>query len=112
MADKFDSLIEEFKAMIYSVRGYADLPCVCVPSANPREGMTEESIRVCTPCHLESLFDETLEHARDQVRYIQGMAERHPSKSVKTEQKPVRKTNVVRFHPMGRKSQPQALWKD
>ena len=112
MTDKFDSLIKEFKALIDSVRSYADLPCVCVPSADPREGMTPESIRVCTPCHLESLFDETLEHARDQVRYIEGMAGRHPSKPVSIEQKLVRKTNVVRFHPMGREPQPHALWKD
>jgi hypothetical protein len=109
MSDSFDDIIKQFAALVERVRSLADLPCVCIPAHVVGVKAHEAALAKCTPCHLESLFDETLEHAKGQVEYIEEMAANHPPAPAITA---AVQTNVVRFHPTGRKPQPDASWKD
>jgi hypothetical protein len=108
MRDPLDDAIEEFRSLVERARGYRVLPCVCDHSNVEAE---EESLATCKPCHLDSLFDETLEHARSVVEFVERTADSPRQRSARPKHEKVR-SNVVRFHPMARQPQPEALWKD
>lgn len=106
MNEKSEAIIAEFTELVRRVQQYRSLPCICDNSSVEAK---EETLTNCTPCHVDSIFDETMEHARGVAEFIDGMADNHPKQPRRM--KAARKSNVVKFEPLGRKSQPSAVWK-
>jgi hypothetical protein len=97
----------QFAALVERVRVLQSLPCVCDESS---EEAKEETLADCAPCLIESAFDETLEHALGVVEFLES---RSP---VKARAKAIKKTNkcrnnVIRFQPLSKQLQADAVWK-
>lgn len=101
--DGLSDAAAEFAALVEKVRPFESLPCVCDNSSVKAK---EESLAHCTPCHINGLFDETLDHARGVVDYMEDMAANHPKRAPLQR----RKRPKERYQPLSRKPQPNALW--
>lgn len=106
MADSLDAALAEFTTLVERARHYRATPCVCDRSS---EQAREETLVECASCHVDSLFDETMEHARGVVEFLEGMAGARPRAERPRKQK---RNNVIRFQPMSKEAQPNAIWKD